>query len=108
MPSTLASIRMRYRPASRSSGAIVKPQLPGERSRDAVERRRAEVGIPERLGVEVGVDVDESGRDDAAVGVDRPAGRFVGRADGDDHAVADADVGASARRARSVDDVAAA
>ena len=72
-----------------------------------MERGRAEVGIPERLGVEVGVHVDEPGGDDAAVGIDRAACGFVGGADGDDEAVAYADVGALARRSGAVDDVAA-
>ena len=38
--------------------------------RDAVPARRRRVGIPRELRVEVGVDVDEAGRHDRAVGVD--------------------------------------
>ena len=46
--------------------------------RDAVPARRGRVGIPRELRVEVRVDVDEAGRDERAVGVDRAACR-VGR-----------------------------
>ena len=49
---------------------------------DAVERRRRHGGSQSSLGVVVGVDVDEPGRDDEAVGVDRasrPASSIVRR-----------------------------
>ena len=96
---------------------------------DAVPARRRRQRVPGQLGVEVGVDVDEAGRDDLAVGVDlarRRARRAIGstatirspamatsarRAGAagpvDDHAVADDEIGhehprASCRRACSL------
>ena len=65
----------------------------------------SEVRIPENLGIVVGVQVDESGRDDLSVGIHH-LGAFVMRdaADLRDAAVLDSDVAAEARRARSVDD----
>ena len=79
----------------------------GEHGGDAVQRRRREGAVPEDLGVEVGVDVDEARCDDLAGGVDGALGVAVDLADGDDAAVLDADVGAAARCAGAVDDVAA-
>ncbi len=43
-----------------------------------MQRRRAGVGVPEQLGVVVGVQVDEAGRDEEAAGVDDRVG--AGRA----------------------------
>ncbi len=51
--------------------------------------------------------VHEARGDDAAGGVDGAVGRLVAGSDGDDAAVAHADVGALPRRSGSVDDVAA-
>src|SRR5205814_1445676 len=62
--------------------------------------------VPEHLGVVVRMDVDESGRDDFARGVDG-ALRFLGWVDGTDRrdpTIADADVGDAAGRTRAVDD----
>ena len=71
-------------------------------------RQRA-VGIPEELGVVVGVQVDEARRHDQAAGVDRLVGLAgADLADLGDHAVLDADVAAEARQAAAVDDHAAA
>ena len=64
--------------------------------RDAVQRRRAQRRVPEHLRVVVRVDVDEAGRDDLAVGVDRARRGLVDVADRDDASVADADVAAAA------------
>ena len=61
------------RGARAASGAIEKPQLPGDDRRDAVEARRGERRVPEDLRVVVRVDVDEPGRDDVAAGVERRA-----------------------------------
>ena len=43
--------------------------------RDAVPRRRRHLGVPRRLAVVVGVDVDEAGRDDLAAWRRSPRGR---------------------------------
>ncbi len=68
-----------------------------------VERRRAGAGVPEELGVVVGVDVDEPGRHDQPGGVDGPSGGLVHVTDGGDPAVTDAHVGPPPGRARTVD-----
>src|SRR5262249_18055650 len=60
---------------------------------------------PEELRVVVRVEVDESGRDDHAAGVERALRRRrTETADARDATVAHADVGAIALRARPVDD----
>ena len=51
--------------------------VPGEQRGDAVPRRRRRGRIPVELRVVVGVDVDEAGRHEQAVGVDDPRGGFV-------------------------------
>ena len=51
----------------------------------------------------MGVDVDETGRDEPPVGVDLAAAGFVDRADGHDAVVVDRDVGDQGRCARAVD-----
>jgi hypothetical protein len=71
-----------------------------------MERRRAEVWVPERLSVKVGVDVDETRRHDPPVGVDGPPGRFIARPDRHDAPVAYPDVGAAPGSAGAIDDVA--
>jgi len=60
-------------------------------------------GISEDLRVHVGVSVDESGRDDGALRVDRFARRLGDFAHGHDFAARDSHVGAKTRRARAVD-----
>ena len=69
---------------------------------DAVPARRREQRVPGDLAVEVRVHVDEAGRDERAVGVDRLARGAVDRADLGDDAVGDRDVGGAraARRCR--------
>ena len=66
------------------------------------------IGIPADLGVVMGVQIDEAGRDDQAVGVDGLLGE-AGRASADlgDLAVFNPDVAAIARDAGAVDDGAA-
>ena len=54
--------------------------------RDAVDRRRRDDRVPGDLAVEVGVDVDEPGRDQEAVGVDLPGAPLVDVADRGDGA----------------------
>ena len=60
--------------------------------------------VPHDLRVVVGVDVDEAGDDDRALGVDDAPRRLVEAALGDDPPIADADVGAVAGKAAAVDD----
>ena len=60
-----------------------EPAVAGDDGGDAVEARRGERRVPEHLGVVVGVDVDEAGGHDAAVGVDGRVAIEVG-ADLDD------------------------
>ncbi len=83
-----------------------EPAVAADDRRHAVQRRRRERRVPEHLGVVVGMDVDEPGRDDLARGVDRARRflRLVDGADGRDPTVADADVGDAAGRTRAVDD----
>ncbi len=71
---------------------------------DAVEAGRGGVGVPEQLGVVVGVGVDEAGTDHLAGGVDGLGGVGARQvADGGDAALGDADVGAYPGGARAVD-----
>ncbi len=65
-------------------------------------------GIPEQLRVVVRVRIDETGRDDETVGVDRLRRFFADLADLDDLAVTNADVGLARGRTGSVDDSAPA
>ena len=76
--------------------------------RHAVPRRDRQHAIPEHLRVVVRVDVDEAGRDDVPIGVERPRRRAAHVADLGDAPVAHADVGAPRRRAGAVDDGSAA
>jgi len=77
--------------------------IPPENGGDAVEDRRVGGGVPQELGVVVGVEVHESRADDPALGVDRPGGGLVGAADGGDPSVAHADIGDGGRRTGAVD-----
>ncbi len=56
-------------------GSDAEPAVAREHRGHAVQGRRTQVGIPERLCVEVGVHVDEAGRHDATIGVDDSPGR---------------------------------
>ena len=75
----------------------------GHHGGDAVPRRRGEPGIPQDLGVVVGVDVDEAGHDQSPGGVDLAIARHRL---GDLHhlAVGDADIGPDGQGAGAVDD----
>ena len=92
--------------AVRPEGCQREAAVPAEHGGHAVQRGGAGVGVPEQLGVVVGVQVDEAGRDQQAAGVDDRVGlgrRAVVRRDGD-HAVAlDEDVGPDGRRTGAVD-----
>src|SRR5690606_34029883 len=75
---------------------------------DTVPARRRHFGVPRRLPVIMGVDVDEARGDDLAAGVDflcAPAELF---ADRDDPVAVDRDIGDKGRAARTIDDGAAA
>ena len=76
-----------------------------DHGRDAVQRRRAEGAVPERLGVVVGVDVHEARTDDPTVGVQHGGvGGVQVRADRGDAPVNDAHVGAPSGASVAVDD----
>ena len=82
---------------------MVNPQLPASAVVTPCSGDGVRAPIPEHLGVEVGVDVDEAGRHHLAGGVDRD--RLIGDlADRDDPVVLDTDVGAAAGPAGPVDD----
>jgi hypothetical protein len=74
---------------------------------DAVPARRRQQGVPGGLAVVVGVDVDEPGRDQGAVGVDLLAGRAGDTADLGDAPAGDGDVRGPGGVPRPVDDRAA-
>ena len=101
---------MRSRCAGRV-GATPKPQLPMTTVVTPCHGDTREHAVPQDLGVVVGVDVDEAGRDDAAGGVDRGsrsavAGRRLPMATTLPSSMAD--VAGDARGAGAVDDRAAA
>ncbi len=70
---------------------------------DAVPRRRRQGGVPGDLTVVVGVDVDETGGDDLAVGVELLGARGVDSADDGDVPVIDGDIGDDRAGAGAVD-----
>ena len=75
---------------------------------DAVPARRRHFGVPRRLSVIMGVDVDEAGGDDLAGGVDFLASRAEVFTHRDDPVAVDRDVRDKGRSARTIDDGAAA
>ncbi len=78
-----------------------EPAVPHHRGRHAVPARVGALRVPEHLGVEVRVAVDEPGRHDVALGVDLPVAPLADPAHPGDHAVDDPDVAAIASRSRS-------
>ncbi len=72
--------------------------------RDAVPRRRGELGVPGDLAVVVGVDVDPSRGHQEAAGLDDLGGTALDRAHVGDAAGIDRDIGCTCRRAGSVDE----
>ena len=91
------------RSARACTGAMVKPQLPATTVVTPWKHRRREGGVPEHLGVVVGVDVDEAGSDDAAGGVQHDVTREA-LTDRHDATTGDRDVGADSGRSCAVDD----
>jgi len=89
---------MRSRCAGRV-GATPKPQFP-----ITTEVTPCHGEIPEDLGVVVRVNVDETGRDGGALGVEHAPGRAGHGAERGDAAVADRDVAPTRRCARPVDE----
>ena len=94
----------------RRNGSESHPAVAEQHRRDAVDRRRREVGVPGDLAVVVGVDVDPARRDDqarrvdlAATGTDRARLPHLGDGLGVDRHVC-----RPARAARPVDDDASA
>ena len=71
---------------------------------DTVPERRREQRVPGDLPVEVGVDVDEAGGDEQAVGVDLFTAAVGHFADDRDEPVIDRDISVSGRRTGAVDD----
>jgi endonuclease/exonuclease/phosphatase family metal-dependent hydrolase len=86
-------------PAGREAHAAVAH----DRRRDPVPGGRREPRVPGGLAVVVRMDVDEARRDQQAAGVDLLSSGRVHRADCDDHAVGDGDVGHARRSAAAVD-----
>ena len=68
-----------------------------------MQRRRAGRGIPEELGVVVGVQVDETRGHHEPIGVDDLSGRLIDGAEGHHPSAADSHVGLSWRGAGPVD-----
>src|SRR5690606_7336674 len=64
---------------------------------DALPRRRRQLAVPGGLAVIVGVDVDEAGGDECAVGVDLPGAVRLDPSDGGDAVAVDGDVGGTRR-----------
>ena len=75
---------------------------------DAVPARRLQPRVPGRLAVVVGVDVDEAGRDQQALGIDFLAATAGDLADRRDPALLHRDVRLAQRRAAAVRHAAAA
>ncbi len=78
------------------------PTVPGDHPGHALPTRGSQVSIPQDLRVIVRVDVDESGSDQPARGVDLPSSRYA-VTDFDDPAVGNADIGDVGGPPRPVD-----
>ncbi len=85
-------------------GREADPAVADDDGRDPVPRRGDHSFCPRGLAVVVRMDVDEAGRDEQSVGVDRALGARVEATDLGDEAAVDRDVGGTRRRARAVDD----
>ncbi len=83
-----------------------EPAVPHDGRRDAVIRRVRRERIPEELGIEVRVALDEAGRDAQAIGIERLGGRLTDPTDRGDAAVDDPDVAGERGRPGPVDDAA--
>ena len=83
MPSTRASMRIRYSPCSDRDRGDGEAAVAADHRGDAVQRRRREVAVPEHLRVVVRVHVDETRRDELAGRIDRPR-RGIGDLTGDE------------------------
>ena len=107
MPSTFTIIFLRYSASEAlPSGASENPQLPPMTVVTPNRLDGVAPGVPEDLGVVVGVGVDESGTDHEPVRVDGLGGGLLEGArlgHGDDPAAGDSDVGGAGGRAGTVD-----
>ena len=92
----------------RLAGGEADAAIAHDHAGDPMPGRRLHPLVPGGLAVVVGVDVDETGADQLAAGVDLLGAPAVHRADGDDAAVLDPDIGLAAGRARAVHQMAAA
>ena len=99
MSSTPSISSMSHSRRSAAHGREADAAVAEDRGGHAVPARRGQVRVPCGLPVEVGVHVDEAGRDEQPVRVDGAPAARVDRADRDDHAIVDGDIG-PARRAR--------
>ena len=88
----------------RRDGREADPAVAHDDGGDTVPERWGEQRVPGDLSVEVGVDVDEAGRDEQAVGVDLITAAVGHFADDRDEAVIDRDISVSGRCAGAVDD----
>ena len=91
-----------------ATGREADAAVPHHHRGDAVEARRRAERVPGDLRVEMGVDVDEAGRDQLAARVDHLAGGTVVASDAGDAIADHGDVGLVARTTAAVDDEAAA
>ncbi len=80
-----------------------EPAVAGDDAGHAVEVRRRRPGVPEQLGVVVGVGIDETGAHDHPLGVDGLGCVLGDVTDLDDAAVAHSDIGSTAGSSRAVD-----
>ena len=86
-----------------SSGSDAESAVALDHGRDPVPGRRRQIGIPEDLRVEVGVDVDEAGAQHQAGEVDVLAVPSLDLADPADAVIDHLDVGSTGRTTRPVD-----
>ena len=83
-------------------GGEADSAIPHDRGGDAVVGRGQHGIVPRNLPVIMGVNVDEAGRDERAVGSDFTRGGGGDLADFGNHAAADPDVGAESRAPRAI------
>ncbi len=97
MPSTSSSISNNVSRSRTACRCEAKTTIPRHDGGDPVPRRNAQHRVPKHLGIEVGVDVDESGRDDLPAHVDRPIRGTRGVTDPDEPTAIDRNVTVSRR-----------
>ena len=85
------------------AGGEGHPAVADDHRGHAVPGRRGGLRVPAQLGIEVGVGVDEPGRDRQTVSLDGPSPRRLDGAHGDDAVAVDGHVGGPSGRPRAVD-----